>query len=154
MLELRNHKPGPGHDEYARYLNDITTMSESIVYVECREAGNGFVENQDLEMLAAFLKHAGAKNILLGGGYLGRCVDGFYRSIRKHYPYEQIYFAPELSAIRPNDQAVDQIAFPTDKGQIDFRSVIKYLRVITGMMREFEGEKPRIRRLSLYPVYP
>lgn len=147
------YKPRPGFDEYARYINDLTNMSESIVYMESQEVGNGFVENNDLKILSAFLEQAGIKNILLGGGYLGRCVDDFYRSIRKSYPYEQIYFVPELSAIRPNDQAADKLNFFTEKGEIEFKSVIKYLRVITGMMRDFSNEKPRIRRLSLYPVY-
>jgi len=141
-----------GLDEYARYINEMTNMSGSILYLESQTHNNGVIEKEDLDILTSFLNEIGVKRVLLGGGYLGKCIDDFYESIRKTFKYEDVYFVTEISAISPNDMVSDSINLLTKSGRINFRGVRKYLKV-NGIATDNPDEKPKFRRLTLYKVY-
>lgn len=139
----------PGMDEYARYINEMTNMSESVVYVESEEWENGYLFREDIDRLAEFLKAAGVKNVLMGGGYLGKCVDNTYASVRKIFLHESVFFVPEVLAISPNDMAADASQLLDERGRIKFGSIRKYLRIGSST-----GEAPRFKRLTSFRAYP
>lgn len=138
-----------GQDEYARYLNEITNMSESVLYLESADWSNGFLEKNDLETLTAFLTEVGAKNILLGGGYLGKCIDNFYETVRKKFRYEDVYFVMELSALAPYDMVTGVLE---PNGRINFGEMRNLLDFF-GVSLSSGEEKPRFKRITSYPIY-
>lgn len=140
-----------GYDEYARYINELTNMSGSVVYMESKEHDNGFLSDEDLEVLTAFLSAAGAKKIKLGGGYIGKCLSNFYESIRTKYKNNDIYFILELSTISPVDMGSESNKLLNKKGRIQFRGVVKYYRMLGYSSRLADSIK--LRRLSMYRVY-
>ena len=143
----------PGLDEYARYINEVTNMSESLLYLESDEAWNGYVEGPELDTLTAFLQGIGTRRVLLGGGYLaGRCVDNFYMSLRKRFNYEDIYFVPEILAISPEDTLYGAESFLTAAGKIKIKSMIDYISLYTEIQKREDGKKPQIVRFPLYKV--
>jgi len=143
----------PGLDEYARYINEVTNMSESLLYLESDEAWNGYVEGPELDTLTAFLKGIGTRRVLLGGGYLaGRCVDNFYMSLRKRFPYEDIYFVPEILAVSPEDTLYNAEAFFTDKGKISIKRMVDYISLSTEIQKREDGKQPQVVHIPLYTV--
>lgn len=141
----------PGLDEYARYINEITYMSESVIYIESKAYDNGFLNENDLETLETFLKELGIRRVMLGGGYVGKCLDNFYSSIRKKFNYEKIYFVPELLSISPIDM-VGPSRLLTKKGRMNFKEVMYYFRKI-GIETEYPEKKPRFIPLPFYNPY-
>jgi hypothetical protein len=86
----RNHKQHPlyisqgEYDEFTRYINRRLTF-------------------EDLEVLMTFLEDLKVRTIVLGGGYVGRCLDGFYETILDAFGYSHIYMVPEIVAVSPLD---------------------------------------------------
>lgn len=99
-----NYSYKNGHDEYARYINAVTNMSESVLYLESKKPNRGQLIDEDLTTLAEFLQKAGATSVLLGGEYIGRCEEEFYKqlsgAIGGAIPIEIV---PELSPVSPED---------------------------------------------------
>ena len=143
----------PGLDEYSRYINEVTNKSESMLYLESDEAWNGYVEGPELDTLTAFLKGIETRRLLLGGGYLaGRCVDNFYMSLRKRFPYEDIYFVPEILAVSPEDTLYNAEAFFTDKGKISIKRMVDYISLSTEIQKREDGKQPQVVHIPLYTV--
>lgn len=90
-------------DEYARYINEVTKDSNSVFFIETRRFDTGKIQEDDLAVLIGFLDSLNVQNIFLGGGYIGRCQEEFYQSLRRQWPQEDIALIPELSAISPDD---------------------------------------------------
>jgi hypothetical protein len=105
----RNHKKHPlyisqeGYDEFTRYINEITNESGSVLYMESASHNSGGLTYEELEMLMTFLGDLKIKTIVLGGGYLGRCLDGFYETMIDAFGYKHIYMVPEIVAVSPLD---------------------------------------------------
>ena len=91
------------NDEYARYLNEIANGSPSILYMESESANNGRLLSEDLIELLAFLETVGAKSVLIGGGYVGRCQKEFYGYVTKYSFGSNYFIVPELSTFSPDD---------------------------------------------------
>ncbi|TAL23926.1 MAG: hypothetical protein EPN94_08405 [Nitrospirae bacterium] len=93
-----------GRDEYARYINAVTNLSESVLYLESKKPNRGLLIDEDLNTLAEFLQKAGATSVLLGGEYIGRCEEEFYKQLSgalgAAIPVEIV---PELSPVSPED---------------------------------------------------
>lgn len=134
-------------DEYSRYINDITNMSESTLYIESITHDNGGLTDADIAMVSDFLNEIGAKRIFIGGGYLGKCLDDFYNSMRKRYSRDSVFIVPELSSISPSDIGPDALKFYI-KGKINFSALKKYAR-LTGATEE----PPKFKSLPLYRPY-
>jgi hypothetical protein len=54
-------------------------------------------------MLMTFLDDLKIRTIVLGGGYVGRCLDGFYDTMLDTFGYDHIYMVPEIVAVSPLD---------------------------------------------------
>ncbi|MDP2166887.1 MAG: hypothetical protein Q8J64_00985 [Thermodesulfovibrionales bacterium] len=91
-----------GPDEYKRFLNEATNESESVIYMESRRNG-GALNEEDRVHLTEFLLNVDAKNILLGGSYIGRCLEDFYNNFTNDYGNMGVFLVPELSAVSPYD---------------------------------------------------
>lgn len=91
------------YDEYARYINEATNGANSIFAVESEGTDTGRVAKEDMDRLVRYLKQRGVENILIGGGYVGRCQEEFYRNLSKEWPKDAIAVIPELSAFSPSD---------------------------------------------------
>lgn len=92
-----------GVDEYMRYLNEVTNMSESVLFVESKSPNRGYLTDDDAMRLMEFILSIKAKRVLVGGGYIGRCLEDFYVLLTKEYGKEDIYIVPELSDISPRE---------------------------------------------------
>ncbi|MBI5640842.1 MAG: hypothetical protein HZA17_10480, partial [Nitrospirae bacterium] len=137
----------PGKDEYARYINDLTNLSESIIYLESLEPNTGFMSREDMEILKAFLHDAEIKSVLYSGGYVGRCLDNFNTSLTDTISYESVYFVPEMASVAPDEiNEASHRYLLTKDGKINFKGVIKYFKSYG-----FERVKvPKIKRFSLF----
>lgn len=90
-------------DEYMRYLNEISNLSKSVLFVESKSPNRGYVSEDNSIRLMEFLLSIKADEIYLGGGYIGRCLEDFYKYITEDYGSEGIYLIPELSDLSPNE---------------------------------------------------
>ncbi|OGW28066.1 MAG: hypothetical protein A2X59_03165 [Nitrospirae bacterium GWC2_42_7] len=140
-----------GYDEYARYINELTNMSESVIYMESKEYNNGFLSDKDLEVLATFLNTAGAKTIKLGGGYIGKCLSNFYESIGTRYRNNDINFILEITTISPVDMGSESNRLLNKDGRINFKRVVQYYSMLGYSSKLADSIK--LRRLSMYRVY-
>lgn len=91
------------NDEYARYLNEIANGSPSILYLESESASSGRMFSDDLIVLLSFIEAIGAKSVLIGGGYVGRCQKEFYRYVTDYSVGISYFIVPELSTFSPED---------------------------------------------------
>jgi len=91
------------NDEYARYLNEVANGSPSILYMESESASVGRLLSEDLIVLLSFLEAIGAKSVLIGGGYVGRCQKEFYSYVTKYSFGSNYFIVPELSIFSPED---------------------------------------------------
>jgi len=92
-----------GLDEYARYINEATHATESMVYIESASYVQGNLLETDLNNLLALLEAVGAKTIMLGGGYVGKCLEDFYIDLIPKFGFDNLYLVPEITAISPLD---------------------------------------------------
>lgn len=92
-----------GRDEYARYINEITNMSESVLYLESVSFDMGHISRIDMEMLRRFLKELDIKTVMLGGGYVGKCLDQFYTGLIMEFEADNVYYVAEITAVSPEN---------------------------------------------------
>lgn len=90
-------------DEYARYLNEVTNGSASMLYIESRSANRGYLKKKDMVLLMRFLISIDPDKILIGGSYVGRCLESFYTHFTDKFGEDGIFIIPEVSAISPRD---------------------------------------------------
>ncbi len=118
-----------GHrDEFRRYINEVTNESESVVYMYSKKPNRGLLTEKDTARLLKFLSAIKPRNILIGGGYLGRCLEDFWRTIEPFYS-ERIYLVPELVAISPSDMGVFQAyGMLRSDGTVDIEKLTENIR--------------------------
>jgi len=90
-------------DEFMRFLNSVTNGSESVLYVYSKKPNRGSLTEKEKKRLSRFLYSARTTNIILGGGYAGRCVEDFYKDIDHYFAEEKIAIHPEITAMSPSD---------------------------------------------------
>lgn len=142
-----------GRDEYARYINELTNMSDSILYMESEMHDNGYLTRPDLDLLQAFLNELGAKNIMLGGGYLGKCLDNFYESVRTRYAYEQVLFVSDITSVSPTDMVTDTVKLLMKNSRINYLAMNKYFKKSGFSSSDSEEESIQVRRLPYYKTF-
>lgn len=109
IITPKNYKNYSGYtyrkssDEYMRYLNEITNLSDSVLFVESRDPNRGYISDDDALRLVEFLLSIKAKKIYVGGSYVGRCLEDFYTLLTREYGSQDIYIVPELSDISPRE---------------------------------------------------
>ena len=86
-----------------RYLNEITNFSESVLFIDSRSPNRGSISEADAMRLVEFLLSVNAKNVYVGGSYVGRCLEDFYALLTREYGSEGIYVVPELSDVSPRE---------------------------------------------------
>lgn len=90
-------------DAYARYINSVTNSSESVLYLFSEKPYRGYLQDQSIRRLVRFIETVRPKNILLGGGYLGRCVEDFYRQLTASIGPEDVSVVAEITSIGSED---------------------------------------------------
>jgi len=147
--KYRRYRYREGHDEYARYLNEVTNFSKSVLFAESRSPNRGYLTDEDGIRLMEFLLSVNAETIYIGGGYIGRCLEDFYVLLTEEFGQEDIYVVPELSDISPIE-ITKKLAktLLTPEGKIDIRLATQNLAKDAYKIQEV---KPRVRNLSRIP---
>lgn len=118
---IYRYKDGP--DEYARYINDVTNMSESILYFESKKPNQGQLIDEDLNTLIDFLHKIGATSIMLGGEYIGRCEEDLFKQLSETIGSTiGIEIVPELSPVSPDDMNKEMTDLLTPDNKLDIRA--------------------------------
>jgi len=92
-----------GKDEFMRFINEVTNESDSVLYLFSKRPNRGSLSEREKRKLLRFLYTIKAKEVLLGGGYVGRCLEDFYKDIEQYFKEDSICLVPEITAISPND---------------------------------------------------
>lgn len=95
------YKYGP--DMFARYINSITNESESVLYLYSEKPNRGRLSDRSKNHLIEFFDAVNPKRIIIGGGYIGRCLEDFYKDISSSAFGEKIMIAGEISAFSQDD---------------------------------------------------
>ena len=139
-----------GYDEYARYLNELTNAAGNIVFIESDTHFSGKLRDDDLRVLLHFLKASGVRTLLLGGNFMGRCLDGLYGSLKTTMFSQDLFFVLELTAFSPTDMKADRVSLLTGAGTLSIERVENYFRKFAYISAS-EQWLPW-RRLSLYDI--
>ncbi len=97
------YKYRDGKDEYMRYINEVTNESPSVLYFYSRYPNRGVISGDDRKKIIKFLYAIRANSVMLGGGFIGRCLDEFYKDLQRNYGESKLFMVPELSSISPAD---------------------------------------------------
>jgi len=95
-------------DEYMRYINESTNESMSVLIVYSKRPNKGSLAASDQKRLVRFLSAVVPQRILIGGGYMGRCVEDLYKDLTSIYSKDKVYIVPEITAWSPSDISSDQ----------------------------------------------
>lgn len=157
MVLPRNYKNAftygyiEGLDEYARFINEITNLSESAIYMYSVDYNNGALSDKDLALFTGFVKELDIKTIVLGGGYIGRCLEGFYRSILDRFDTERVFIVPEIAAASPEDiKGKWGDGLLSGDGRIDAEVAAMNLR--TPNAYEQQEILPRVKRFYVHEI--
>ena len=106
----------------------------------------GALLEEDRRRLLKFLFAVKVKQILVGGGYVGRCLEDLYKEVEQYYSADKIYVVPEITALSPVDVTSSLAAdLLLDNGQIDIA------RLTSGIRANVFGNQavtPNVRNLS------
>lgn len=116
-----------GRDEYARYINEVTSGSESALYLESASPSSGELSADDYFTLLSFMNHTGAKSVLIGGGYVGRCQTQFYRQMTRVESGGSYFIVPEISVFSPQDMADKNVANCLKGNELNFQAVSDFI---------------------------
>lgn len=105
--DYRGYKFRGGRDEYMRFINEVTNESSSVLYLYSKKPNRGTLYEKDRRRLLKFLYAIRAKEILVGGGYIGRCLEDFYKDVEQYYSEDRIFVVPEITSISPVDVSSD-----------------------------------------------
>jgi|GEM_PF-1258237 len=117
----------PIRDEYARYINEITNASESVLYLESVSSSSGKLPADDLITLLSFINRTGAKSVLVGGGYVGRCQKEFYTEVMSYATAGNFFIAPEISVFSPEDISENRAVRVFDDKNINFQAASEFI---------------------------
>jgi len=92
-----------GDDEFARYINEVTNDSNATIYLYSEKPNRGMLSRESMDILLDFIKAVNPDRIVLGGGYLGRCLEDFYRQLSPLMKDGQVEIEPWISALSPED---------------------------------------------------
>ncbi len=100
-----------GTDMFALYVNSVTNNSESVLYLYSERPDRGRLSKESKKRLLEFFRSVRPEKIILGGGYLGRCIQDFYRDFSSSAYGEKMAIAGEISSFSRDDrgQSVSRI---------------------------------------------
>ncbi len=141
-----NYRYKNNHDEYLRYLNDISNNSESVLYLESKKPNNGRLTDQDIITFLEFLHKIGAKSIMLGGEYVGRCQEDFYKQLADMAgALITVEIVPELSPPSPDDINSGAKDLLTQDNRLDVQAAA--YNIFKNKYEKLDAT-PKIRRLG------
>lgn len=108
--DYNNHPEYPYRklDEFARYLNEVTGASPSVVYVESESYKHGYMTFDTLPLLNRFLQTVGVKTLFLGGGYVDLCLKDFEDEAANLKDMEKVETIPEICTQSPDYMEQDK----------------------------------------------
>lgn len=92
-----------GTDMFTLYVNSVTNGSDSVLYLYSKKPNGGHLSEGSKQQLIEFFKAVDPERIIIGGGYLGRCIEGFYRDFSSSPFGERMLISGELSAFSRDD---------------------------------------------------
>ena len=137
-------------DEFMRYINEVTNGSDSVLYLYSKKPNRGTLTDRDRKKLLKFLYSVKAESVLLGGGYIGRCLEDFYKDIDQYFSEDKLYLVPEISSISPSDMTT---GFASDMLQADGTiDIVKLSENIQANALGNQDISPKMRSLSRAPI--
>ena len=102
--DYQNHPEYPYRklDEFARYINEVTGASPSVIYVESESYKRGYLTFAAMPRLNRFLKVNEVKSLLVGGGYVDLCLKDFYEQAANLKDMEKVETIQELCTDSPD----------------------------------------------------
>ncbi|MDA8154893.1 MAG: hypothetical protein M0Z52_00345 [Actinomycetota bacterium] len=136
-------------DEYARYINETTGMSDSVLYLPSKSASDASLSDDDMNKLTDFLTDIDTRNVYLGGGYV-KSLGQFYGGMSGgEYDYN-VFFVPELIDLSPKD--LDNPApLISNTKHINFYSQVFTDRLNAGTLA---SEAPNLKHIHVYYGVP
>jgi hypothetical protein len=88
---------------YTAYVNTVSGGSPTVTYVYSDSASSGSLSTETMVTLYGFLRAVGATDVLIGGGFIGRCQREFYTQLAAFMGNVPMSVVPEISSISPDD---------------------------------------------------
>lgn len=88
---------------YGAYLNRQVRGASRVFYVYSETATKGSLALEDMLLLYQYLNAVRAGRVMIGGGFIGRCQESFYKQLATYVKPESIFIIPEISSISPAD---------------------------------------------------
>lgn len=101
--EYSGYKYRYGEDEFSRYINEVTNGSKATIVLYSEKPNRGMLDSKSMGLLLNFINTISPEKIVLGGGYLGRCLEDFYRQLAPYMKEGQVEIEPWISALSPED---------------------------------------------------
>jgi hypothetical protein len=122
--------PGKKHpQEYINYLNENISGGDSVIYLQSIKTNSGKLSPADRKRLSEFFERIGVRQVIVGGGYVGRCQEKVYTTLLKELGEDKVAIAPEISSISPNDLSDATVKmFTSADGTPDFRVISAFIR--------------------------
>ncbi len=140
----RGYKFRNTHDEYLRYINEVTNESPSVLYLYSDKSNRGNLSEKTMERLLRFLNAINPRSVLIGGAYLGRCVEDFYANLTR-FMSDRVYVVPELITVASSDISIFQaMTLLRSDGTIDIR---RLTQEIENNSIGDQGDTPKIKNL-------
>ncbi len=87
---------------YVAYLNRLTQGQPNFLYIYSKNKRTGDLPSSEEAVLESFLQELGVKEVIVGGGYVGRCESRTYRDLLSMDGIN-IAISPEISFFSPSD---------------------------------------------------
>lgn len=114
---------------YTAYLNGITAHGRTVFYIFSEAYSTGSISMNDMLNLYRFLYRVKARNVLVGGGYIGRCQREFYNQLTSYFEKKASYIVPEISSISPDDVTEGEAGVIVQSiAQNDYTAVTKFIQ--------------------------
>lgn len=117
--EYMGYKYRYGEDEFARYINEVSNDSKATLYLYSEKPNRGMLSRESKDILLSFIKAVNPDKIILGGGYLGRCLEDFYRQLSPLMKDGQVEIEPWISAMSPEDLKYFDLGDLVKDGHLD-----------------------------------
>jgi hypothetical protein len=135
-----------GKDEYMRYINEVTNASDSVIYLYSDHPYKGDLSEGDRKKIVKFLYAVRPDSVLIGGGYIGRCLEEFYANMQQSYGLNKFYIVPEITAISPNDLTDGMASAMINSDGII--NIDKLTQVIKRNLIGSQERSPKLKNLS------
>lgn len=125
--EYSGYKYRYGDDKFARYINEVTNDSKAVIYLYSEKPNRGTLSSESKNLLINFIEAVKPDRIVLGGGYLGRCLEDFFRQISPIFKDGTVEIEPWISALSPDDLKYFDLDDLVKDGRLDM-SLMKELQ--------------------------